>query len=80
MKNITTIYGPNIFRAVIHIYGTKSQIYLDMMAGKKISDLIRESIRKKGPAYRIREKKDLLKACKQAEEYLDVSKGEQYEL
>lgn len=72
MNKTKMIYDAEIFKKVIYIFGSDSQICKAMVAGEKISWLIRDSIKKKGVAFRIKEKKDLLKKCREVESYFEL--------
>ena len=53
------------------IYGRNSNIYQCLIAGEKISPMIKASLKKKGKDYRIRDKKKLLAEVKKCEEIFE---------
>ena len=54
------------------IYGKNSPIYQCMIAGERISVMVKASIKKKGKTYRIGDMKKLLIECKKCEEIFDI--------
>ena len=57
------------------IYGKNSTIYQCMIAGERISPILKADIKKKGgKTYRIRDKKNLLLEVKKCEEIFDLER------
>ena len=73
MGNGKVVYGKELVLMVIHVYGKNSQIYLAMMRGEVVSGMVKDSIKHKGTNYRIKDKKNIYKLCKQVEEKLLAS-------
>ena len=69
MGNEKVIYNSSIKRMVINLYGENSEIFENMMNGKKISRLVKLSYKCKSiDRYKIGDKKKLFEMCKHLEE------------
>ena len=63
-----SIYGLELQNFVKDVYGPSSSIYLKMCKGEFISGLVKLSIKKKGKAFRIKDKKEIFNLCKEQEQ------------
>ena len=71
------IYNDYVKNMTGYIYGKNSVIFQTLMAGEKISGLVKASLKKKGYVYRIGDKKKLLAECKKCEQVATENVEEQ---
>ena len=62
------------------VFGKGSAVYQCMLAGERISPMVKASIKKKGKPFRIVDKKKLLAECKKCEEIFDKEMAQQSEI
>lgn len=72
MTSDKIVYDKVVVDLVIDVYGSNSVIFQALVKGEDITNLVKESIKKKGKSYRIRDKKQLLKLCSKEETVLEI--------
>ena len=62
------IYNDDVQLMVVHIYRKNSEIFQAMTNGQIISELVKQSFKRKGSNYRIKDQKILYKLCREQEQ------------
>lgn len=65
--SVKIIYDKDTVNLILEVYGMESVVCDAMLRGEMISGLVKQSIRKKGKAFRIKDQKRILELCRKQE-------------